>query len=109
MNAHSGEGARVCTRITYTMERGWRHIEAFNSRDVNPVVTYAIGRLIEGCDTLCGHVYKSYTWPGLARLLAWELSSTPTCGQISQILVVGLLGVLRSIEIDSMIRLIDPW
>lgn len=53
---HTRSRASVCTRITYTMERGWRHIEAFNSRDVNPVVTYAIGRLIEGCDTLCGHV-----------------------------------------------------
>lgn len=65
----------------------------------------------EGSSKDATHYAAAYinhiTWPGLARLLAWELSSTPTCGQISQILVVGLLGVLRSIEIDSMIRLID--
>lgn len=41
----------------------WRRGEVFNGRDVNPVITYAIGRLIEGCVTriIRPHAYyKSY-------------------------------------------------
>ena len=70
----------ACSRVVQCTE-DWRRA----GRDVNPVITYAIGRLIEGCVTriMRPHAYyKSYDQDIFQAL---KLSRTPTYRQISQV------------------------